>query len=74
MLKLAEESAQNFRKGFLGKKTAILFEQQGKGVWSGYTDTYIKGYVKSDLNLVNELLEVQFQELHEDGVLGKILQ
>jgi len=60
MLALARESAKNFRKQFLGKTMPVLWEKQcGEGVWSGFTDNYIKVHTASSDDLTNKLLPVK---------------
>ncbi|MDH5364501.1 MAG: MiaB/RimO family radical SAM methylthiotransferase, partial [Dehalococcoidia bacterium] len=72
MLALARENAQNFRRQFLGKTMTVLWEKRsGDGIWSGYTDNYIKVYAKSSEDLSNKLLPIELVELGEDGVWGK---
>ena len=73
MLTLAKESAQNFRRQFLGKTMPVLWEKRsGDGVWSGLTDNYIRVYAKSDKDLTNRLLPVKLVELfNRDGVWGR---
>ena len=72
MLVLAKESAQNFRQQFLGKTMMVLWEKRSSdGIWSGYTDNYIKGYARSSEDLSNKLLPIELVELGEDGVWGK---
>ena len=71
MLALAKESAQNFRRQFLGKIMPVLWEKRsGDGVWSGLTDNYIKVYTKSTQDLSNKLLPVRLVEVRGDGVWG----
>ncbi len=70
MLALAEESARNFRKRFLGRTMPILWEQKSGGVWSGLTANYIRVYTKSSEDLTNEITEVKLEKLYKDGVRG----
>ncbi len=70
MLALAQDSAQNFRRQFLGKVMPILWEKQSDGIWSGLTANYIKVYTKSDENLTNKLQTVKLVEVSGDGVWG----
>ncbi len=72
MLALAEESAHNFCRQFLNKTMTVLWEQQSRGIWSGYTENYIKVYTKSNNDLTNEILPVRLVELYRDGVWGEI--
>ncbi len=71
MLALAKESAQNFSQRFLGKTMTVLWEKQSDGIWSGFTDNYIKVYTKSDKTLTNKLLPVKLVEVSGDGVWGE---
>jgi threonylcarbamoyladenosine tRNA methylthiotransferase MtaB len=63
MLALAQESAQNFRRGFLGKAMAVLWEKKTDGIWTGLTDNYIRVYAQSDEDLTNKLLPVRLTEV-----------
>ena len=71
MLALAKESAHNFSQQFLGKTMLVLWEKKTDGVWSGYTDNYIKVYTRSNKVLTNKLLPVKLMEVREDGVWGE---
>ncbi|MFC1983436.1 tRNA (N(6)-L-threonylcarbamoyladenosine(37)-C(2))-methylthiotransferase MtaB [Chloroflexota bacterium] len=73
MLALAKESAQNFSRRFLGKTIPVLWEEQsGDGIWSGYTDNYIKVYTRSSEDLANKLLPVKITKVRDDGVWGSL--
>ena len=54
MLELAKESARGYRQHYLGCEAAVLWEQEvGEGVWTGYTDNYIRVFTRSDRPLHN---------------------
>ncbi len=73
MLALARESARNFQRQFLGQVRPVLWEQQSAaGVWSGYTDNYIKVSTRSDRNLTNLLLPVKLMRASGDRVWGEV--
>ncbi len=59
MLALAERSADNFQKRFLGKVMLVLWETKSNGIWSGFTGNYIRAYTKSDDDLANKLMPVK---------------
>ncbi len=73
MLALAEESALNFRRHFLGRVVPVLFEKRSNGVWSGLTGNYIKVYTRSSEDLTNKLMPVKLVEVRKDGVWGERL-
>jgi threonylcarbamoyladenosine tRNA methylthiotransferase MtaB len=70
MLALARESTPKFNRRFLGKTRPVLWEKRSKGVWSGYTDNYIKVYTRSNRNLANQLMPVELIGLNGDGMWG----
>jgi threonylcarbamoyladenosine tRNA methylthiotransferase MtaB len=72
MLVLAEESARNFSRQFFNKTMTVLWEQQSRGIWSGYTENYIKVYTKSNIDLTNKILPVKLVEIYKDGVWGEV--
>ncbi len=71
ILALAEDSAQKYHERFLGKKMAVLFEQQYRSIWSGLTGNYIRVYTKSGEDLTNKLLPVKLEKIYRDGVWGE---
>ncbi len=73
MLALAEESARDFQRQFLGKTAMVLWEKQSGGVWSGLTGNYIKVYTRSRSELANKLLPVKLVEVYRDGVWGELV-
>lgn len=70
MLALAEESASSFRERFLCRTMAVLWEQKSNGIWTGYTDNYIRVYARSGDNLANRLKPVKLDSIYKDGVWG----
>lgn len=71
MLALAEESAGNYRKRFLGRTMPVLWEQKSKGIWSGLTANYIRVYTKNSEDLANQITEVKLEKIWRDGVWGE---
>ncbi len=71
MLALAEESAGDFRKRFMGRTMPVLWEQKTNNIWSGLSANYIRVYTKSNEDLSNKITEVKLEKLYKDGVWGK---
>ncbi|MFC1947386.1 tRNA (N(6)-L-threonylcarbamoyladenosine(37)-C(2))-methylthiotransferase MtaB [Chloroflexota bacterium] len=69
---LSKECAESYRQGFIGRTMDVLWETQSHGIWSGYTGNYIKIFTRSKSNLTNHINQVTLQELHKDGIFGKI--
>jgi len=71
MLAIAKENACDFRQRFLGRTMPVLWEQKSGGAWSGYTDNYIRVYMKSHEDLTNQLMPIKLESVWKDGVWGR---
>ena len=74
MLTLGKESLSSYNARYLGKTLEVLVEQSSGGNWSGYTDTYIKVYIKNSQDLANRLVSVKLLELKTDGLRGELVK
>ena len=74
MLALAQESAQNFHRQFLGRTMPVLWEKQAGGIWSGLTDNYIRVFTTSGEDLTNKLLAARLVGINKDGVWGEVME
>ncbi len=73
MLKLGREGSQSFRKRFLGRTMKVLWESRvGGGVWSGFTDNYIRVFASSTEVLSNRLVAVRLVGEHSQGLWGRL--
>jgi threonylcarbamoyladenosine tRNA methylthiotransferase MtaB len=75
MLKLARESSQRFRRGFLGRSLEVLWEKPGQDdgrIWSGLTDNYIRVMANSELNLTNSITSTKLVGLFDGGMRGEV--
>jgi threonylcarbamoyladenosine tRNA methylthiotransferase MtaB len=70
MLALAKEGTREFNQHFRGRARPVLWEKRTNGLWSGYTDNYIKVYIKSQHDLANQIMPVRLGEISGDGVWG----
>jgi threonylcarbamoyladenosine tRNA methylthiotransferase MtaB len=72
MLSLARESMQAFQGIHLGRTSDVLWEQESRGVWSGYTGNYIRAYAKSGRELANQITRVELGQPCKDGVWAEL--
>ena len=73
MLGLARESALRFRRQFLGRTMAVLWEQKTEEeVWSGLTDNYIRVFTKSSQRLENRLVEARITDWRNGDLWGEL--
>jgi len=68
---LAKGSIQSYTLQFLGTKMTVLWEKCSDGIWSGYTDNYIKVYTRSNENLTNQIIPARLAKNYRDGVWGE---
>ena len=67
---VAREMSESYRRGFVGKKMPVLFEQPEGDFFTGHTPNYIKVYHKGQ-GLQNVLKTVHITDLYEDGLLAE---
>lgn len=74
MQRVADASARRFANQNLERTFDVLYEEQtdASGIWSGYTDNYIRVTTRSDENLSNRILPTRLVETVEDGVRGEL--
>lgn len=73
LIKLCELNEKQFYKTMLGKTFTMLTEEEHNGYMQGYTENYIKVYVKKDGLKPNMLIKVKLLELKDDGVMAEII-
>ncbi|MDP2806927.1 MAG: MiaB/RimO family radical SAM methylthiotransferase, partial [bacterium] len=56
-----------------GQSTAVLFESQNKGCWSGLGEHYFRVTVESDSDLKNQILPVKLLTANDDGMSGALI-
>ena len=73
LLDLEQEQSQEYRKGFLGKTVEALMEEEkeicGKKYQVGYTKTYVKIAVETNLDLSNKMVSGKALKLLDDEYL-----
>lgn len=75
MQRVADLSLRRFAERFVGQTLSVLYEEEtsASGVWSGYTDNYIRVLTRSRENLANRIVPTRLVEVVEDGARGEIL-
>lgn len=74
LIKLCTQNEQNFYKTMLGKAFTMLTEEENNGLMQGYTENYIKVYVKNKNLKPNMFVNVKLIELYADGVMAEIVK
>ncbi len=73
MQRVADASARQFAQQFLGRRFGVLFEEMtSPGIWSGYTDNYIRVVAASDADLSNKIIPTRLDEIVEEGARGVV--
>jgi len=79
MMALARRSGEEFRRRFLWRTMEVLWERKERGredgrrVWSGLTDNYIRVWAESEADLANTITPAKLVALAEDGMRGEIV-
>lgn len=68
--KLSAEKQRAFSESYCGREVLVLFEEVENGVWSGYSDNYIRVAVESTGNLSNEIRPVRIERVAGDWAVG----
>ena len=66
---VAEEMSLAFRKGLIGSRQEVLFEEQEGEFFTGHAPNYMKIYAQGE-KLHNEIRTVRITGLYQDGLLG----
>lgn len=73
LLRLAEKTAFDLRKRFIGRRMQILLENETKpGFLSGHTSNFLKVWVQNKKVKPNDLVEVELIGNEPDGLIGRI--
>jgi threonylcarbamoyladenosine tRNA methylthiotransferase MtaB len=75
MLQLAEQSADKYRRRFLGRELVVLWENEvtpGSGEYSGLSDNYIRVFAESGETLTNQFCRVRLVRVHNQGLWGRV--
>jgi len=74
MQRLADASQQRFAAQFVGHTLNVLYEQESTepGVWSGYSDNYIRVTTTSRENLANRIVPTRLTQVLPDGARGEL--
>ncbi len=74
LLRLAERSAFDLRNRFVGRKMAVLLENETKpGFISGHTENFLRVWIPQAAHLEpNEIVEVRLIANEPDGLLGVV--
>jgi len=62
-----------FQRSFAGTTAEVLFEQQDKGLWTGYTMNYIRVAVCSSDQLSNTIRTVRLEAAQGDRMTGSLI-
>lgn len=74
LIRLGEAKLEAFTEDQVGRESQVLFERRNKeGLFSGYTTNFVKVYVKTDLELKNQIKTVKLNHYSEGKLYGSLL-
>ena len=71
---IAEGMNLSFRQEMTGSVQSVLFEERAGDYYVGHTPNYVKVYLRTDMDLHNQVLPVELMAPFEDGMVGILLQ
>lgn len=69
---LSHRKRRAFYEQFLGSTQLVLFEQEKHGFWTGLTDNFIRVKIKSEIDLKNKLIPIEFINIDNQSIIGKM--
>ena len=69
-LEISRTKAENFSERLIGKTVEIITETSANGIVDGLTRNYIRVYVLDKNIPLGEVIKVNIEKLHKDGVIG----
>lgn len=69
---VAGEMSVDYRKGLIGSRQSVLFEEPSGAYFTGHSKNYVRVYAPGE-NLHNEIRTVRVTGLYQDGLLGEVL-
>lgn len=69
LIALGERLAADFCRQHLGTEQRVLVEERENGLWTGYTDDYVKAFIRSEEDLADRFVGGTVADAHKDGVL-----
>jgi threonylcarbamoyladenosine tRNA methylthiotransferase MtaB len=70
---ITKEFSLKYRKQFLGKTMAVLFEARDKKdrwFWQGHTANYLIVLLKTQRNLNNQIINARLRKLQGDSIIA----
>lgn len=65
---LARKLKEKYLKSFIGKKLSVLIEEKVDNMFTGFSENYIRCYIKDSVPL-GEIMSIVVDEIYKDGVL-----
>ncbi len=75
MRDLGDGQARRFRRRFVGREMAVLWEQRRcDGLWAGLTDNYVQVVTQTEDDLHNRLTVARLVAAHDGCLLGEVIE
>lgn len=72
LIEKADAATRAFYEKCQGAVRRVLFEEAADGMITGYTDNYVKVYVKGNEEMLNHFYDVRLIEEYRDGMKGEL--
>jgi len=73
LISLSEELSKNFASKFINKKLFMLSEYKLNNFLVGYTQNYIKIFLKTDLEIINQIFAIKISEIKANNIFAELI-
>ena len=75
MRELGAELAETFRRRFVGREMAVLWERRrADGLWHGLTDNYLRVVTRCPAGLHNRITRTRLLEVRDGMLVGEVIE
>ncbi|WBW95777.1 tRNA (N(6)-L-threonylcarbamoyladenosine(37)-C(2))-methylthiotransferase MtaB [Oceanirhabdus sp. W0125-5] len=72
LIELNDENERTFMERFIGTEAKVLFEEEiSEGIYTGYTENYLKVNAKSDKNIIGAIEKVNILSVEDNTLVGE---
>ena len=74
LLKLSDQNEIEYLSSYIGKNIKVLIEEKDENdFYKGHTSNYLMSKMKSDKNLINEIVELKINKVEDFTLVGEII-
>jgi len=72
LLDLSDKNELKYQDDYIGKEVDVLFEEKVSDYYKGHTSNYIMVNVKSEIDIINDIVKVKLIDIRKKEIYGNI--